>query len=210
MVMNPAVRVEDTTPPAPRRPLGHLPLWGGAAAFLAAWAAYARRKRLQRAIEEARERTARAARLAAQRARAAALMAAVARSLAKRKQGQGKDDDKGEDPPHPRRIPITLDGEVPLDQAASGRTPQPGPTRPDGSYTPHGLRDAMPTRNPLTSPHGSRLIMGRWRIKKLPKSLLKRCKTLLIRIRQRCNLPAFPATQMPVLEQLRHGVRRLI
>ena len=65
----------------------------------------------------------------------------MARSLAKRKQGQGKDDDKGEDPPRPRRIPITIDGEVPLDQATSGRTPQPGPPRPDGSYTPHGLRD---------------------------------------------------------------------
>ena len=46
--------------------------------------------------------------LAAQRARAAALIAAVARSLAKRKQGQGKADDKGKDPPRPRRFPGLL------------------------------------------------------------------------------------------------------
>ena len=87
--------------------------------------------------------------MAAQHARAAALIAAVARSLAKRKQGQGKDDNKGEDPPRPRCISITIDGEVPLDQAALGRTPQPGPPRPDGSYTPHGLRDGYAHSQPV-------------------------------------------------------------
>ncbi len=87
--------------------------------------------------------------MAAQHARAAALIAAVARSLAKRKQGQGKDDNKGEDPPRPRRVPLTIDGEVPLDAAASGRTPQPGPPRPDGSYTPHGLRDGYAHSQPV-------------------------------------------------------------
>ena len=74
-------------PAAPRRPLGNLPLFGAAAAgFLAAWGAYARRKRLQRAWEEARERAARAAREAARRAKAAALIAAIVRAPVKRKQ----------------------------------------------------------------------------------------------------------------------------
>ncbi len=127
VVVDTTAHVTTSPAEAPRRPLGHLPLWGGAAAaFLAAWAAYARRKRLQHAIEDARERAARAARLAAQRMKAAALIAAVALDLAKRKQGQGKEEDKGEGPPRPRRIPITIDGEVPLAEAASGRTPQPG------------------------------------------------------------------------------------
>ncbi len=78
---------------------------------------------------------------AAQWLKAAALIAAVARDLAKRKQGQDKDEDKGEDPPRPRRISLTIDGEVPLAEAASGRTPQPGPTRPDGSFDPHRGRE---------------------------------------------------------------------
>ncbi len=42
-----------------------------------------------------------------------------------------------EAPPLPRETALLVDGEVPLDQAASGRTPQPGPPRPDGSFDPH-------------------------------------------------------------------------
>ena len=73
----------------------------------------------------------------------------MAHDLAKRKQGQGKAGDKGEGPPRPRRIPITIDGEVPLAEAASGRAPQPGPPRPDGSYTPHGLREGFAPEEPV-------------------------------------------------------------
>jgi len=132
--------LHHTTPPeASRRPLGHLPLWGGAAAaFLAAWAAYARRKRLQHAIEEARNRAERAARLAAQRARAAALIAAVALDQARRRlihpAATEATDDDDDAPPLQREPHLLVDGEVPLHDAASGRTPQPGPPRPDGSY----------------------------------------------------------------------------
>ena len=50
-------------------------------------------------------------------------------------------------PPLPRQTSLLVDGEVPLDQAASGRTPQPGPPTPDGSYTPHGLREGYVRKN---------------------------------------------------------------
>jgi len=42
-----------------------------------------------------------------------------------------------DDTPLPRGPHLLLDGEAPVDEAASGRAPQPGPSRPDGSYTPH-------------------------------------------------------------------------
>ena len=42
-----------------------------------------------------------------------------------------------DDTPLPREPYLLLDGEVPLDEAASGRVPQPGPSRPDGSFDPH-------------------------------------------------------------------------
>ncbi|HFC10507.1 MAG TPA: hypothetical protein ENJ54_11755 [Chloroflexi bacterium] len=54
-----------------------------------------------------------------------------------------------EAPPLPRETALLVDGEVPLDQAASGRTPQPGPPRPDGSCTPHGLRDGYAHSQPV-------------------------------------------------------------
>ena len=42
-----------------------------------------------------------------------------------------------------------LGSKVPLGQAASGRTPQPGPPTPDGSYTPHGLREGYAHPQPV-------------------------------------------------------------
>ena len=54
-----------------------------------------------------------------------------------------------EAPPLLRETGLLVDGEVPLDQAASGRTPQPGPPRPDGSYNPHGLRDGYAPEKPV-------------------------------------------------------------
>ena len=84
VVVNGAVE-EIVEPAAPQQPLGNLPLWGAAAAgFLGLWAAYARRKRLQRAWEEARERARRAAWDAADRARRLALSLAVARDQAEK------------------------------------------------------------------------------------------------------------------------------
>ena len=145
VVSDAKIRVVSGTPQ--RRPLSHLPLWGGAAAgFLALWAAYARRKRLQRAWEAARARAARAAWDAADRARRLALIQAVARYRAKHPP-------KAPSPPHDaplRRGPhLLLDGEAPVDEAASGRAPQPGPSRPDGSYTPHGLREGYAPTHPI-------------------------------------------------------------
>ncbi len=84
VVVNGATTTRVVSGAPQRRPLSHLPLWGGAAAaFLALWAAYARRKRLQRAWEAARARAARAAWDAADRARRLALIQAVARDRAK-------------------------------------------------------------------------------------------------------------------------------
>jgi len=54
-----------------------------------------------------------------------------------------------DDTPLPRHPHLLLDGEVPVDEAASGRTPQPGPSQPDGSYTPHGLRDGYAPTHPI-------------------------------------------------------------
>ena len=54
-----------------------------------------------------------------------------------------------DDTPLPRGPHLLPDGEVPLDEAASGRAPQPGPSRPDGSYTPHGLRDGYAPARPI-------------------------------------------------------------
>jgi len=145
VVSDAKIRVVSGAPQ--RRPLSHLPLWGeAAAAFLALWAAYARRKRLQRAWEAARARAARAAWDAADRARRLALVHAVARYRAKHPP-------KAPSPPHDTSLPrdphLLLDGEVPVDEATSGRVPQPGPSRPDGSYTPHGLRDGYTPTHPV-------------------------------------------------------------
>ena len=52
-------------------------------------------------------------------------------------------------PPLPRQTGLLIDGEVPLNAAASGRIPQPGPTMPDGSYTPHGLREGYAHPQPV-------------------------------------------------------------
>ncbi len=38
---------------------------------------------------------------------------------------------------------------MPLEEAAEGRTPQPGPPRPDGSYIHHGLRKGYVTERPV-------------------------------------------------------------
>ena len=77
--------------------------------------------------------------------KATALIAAVASAQARKKASKsGSSDDGDEDPPsedatlpHAGKTHLLLDGEVPLDQAASGRTPQPGPTKPDGSFDPY-------------------------------------------------------------------------
>ena len=74
--------------------------------------------------------------------KAAALMAAVARDQARKKASQSDDsDDGGEAPPsegatlpHAGKTHLLIGGEVPLAEADSGRTPQPGPPRPDGGH----------------------------------------------------------------------------
>jgi len=38
--------------------------------------------------------------------------------------------------PLPRETHLLIDGEVPLEDAAEGRVPQPGPPKPDGSFDP--------------------------------------------------------------------------
>jgi len=53
------------------------------------------------------------------------------------------------DTPLPRHPHLLLDGEAPVDEAASGRVPQPGPSRPDGSCTPHGLRGGYAPTQPV-------------------------------------------------------------
>ncbi len=41
-----------------------------------------------------------------------------------------------DDTPLPRETHLLIDGEVPLEDAAEGRVPQPGPPKPDGSFDP--------------------------------------------------------------------------
>ncbi len=43
---------------------------------------------------------------------------------------------KDDDTPLPRETHLLIDGEVPLEDAAEGRVPQPGPPKPDGSFDP--------------------------------------------------------------------------
>jgi len=54
-----------------------------------------------------------------------------------------------DDTPLPRETHLLIDGEVPLEDAAEGRVPQPGPPKPDGSYVPHGLRDGYTPSQPV-------------------------------------------------------------
>jgi len=133
------LRPATATPLPPAAPLarhtgllGHAPPWAktvavgvlfaGIVAVLAA--AYYRRK------------------LAAWRARLNAYL--LARKLATEKAPE-----ESNDTPLPRDPHLLLDGEAPVDEAASGRAPQPGPSRPDGSYTPHGLRDGYAPAQPI-------------------------------------------------------------
>ena len=69
--------------------------------------------------------------------------------LLRRKLATEKAPEEIADTPLPRHPHLLLDGEVPVDEAASGRVPQPGPSRPDGSYTPHGLRDGYAPAHPI-------------------------------------------------------------
>ena len=68
--------------------------------------------------------------------------------LLARKLATEKAPEESNDAPLPRHPHLLVNGEAPLDEAASGRAPQPGPSRPDGSYTPHGLREGyVPTQS---------------------------------------------------------------
>ena len=147
-------------------PLGNLPTWGGAVAFLAAWAAYARRKRLQHAIEAAQERAERAARLAAQRARVAALIAAVALDQARRRLTHPAPAEDAEDhaplPRDPRSLDLTAWRQADYGQMAHAQevaqgseeksaftlkpAPVPTPPTPSGTPTPLGIPVAQGAR----------------------------------------------------------------
>ena len=69
--------------------------------------------------------------------------------LLRRKLATEKAPEESNDAPLPRNPHLLVDGEAPLDEAASGRAPQPGPSRPDGSYTPHSLRDGYAPSRPI-------------------------------------------------------------
>jgi len=83
------------------------------------------------------------------RRKLAAWRARLSAYLLRRKLATEKAPEETNDTPLPRDPHLLLDGEAPVDEAASGRVPQPGPSRPDGSCTPHGLRDGYAHAQPI-------------------------------------------------------------
>jgi len=71
--------------------------------------------------------------------------------LLRRKLATEKAPEESNDAPLPRHPRLLLDGEVPLDEAASGRVPQPGPSQPDGSFDPHRGRGLWGAHSPERS-----------------------------------------------------------
>jgi len=71
--------------------------------------------------------------------------------LLRRKLATEKAPEETNDAPLPRDPHLLVDGEVPVDEAASGRAPQPGPSRPDGSFDPHRGRGLWGAHSPERS-----------------------------------------------------------
>ncbi len=129
------------------------PCSGVTAAFLALWAAHAKRERLKRTRAAAHAHAAHLARDAAAQAKHLALIQTITRYWTSHPP-------KAKPPEHDAS---TTPEEALLADAAEGRAPQPGPPKPDGSFDPFRGRGLWDNEHGPVTPTPQPVDVAKWK-----------------------------------------------